>query len=117
MDIEGIRVEIAHHEALTKEFRKRLRILEQQAAKLGIYSPPHIQIETEELRMSIQDAEHKAHLLKKTVETFTTFKQEFLFIVEGYKSGFSSWTLKPYDKGTFFIDGLKFRQFREASIQ
>ena len=45
--------EIAHQRALIAQHRKTLNALELQAAKFGIYTPPHITIEIDDLTRKI----------------------------------------------------------------
>jgi hypothetical protein len=68
MDAEEIKEEILHQRELQKEFRKRLRVLEKQAAKFGdAYVPPHIQTEIDELNVKIQDCDKKIIELKAKI--------------------------------------------------
>lgn len=46
-----------HLRELIAEKRRRLRVLEYQAAKFGDYTPPHIEIEIEDLRLEIAELE------------------------------------------------------------
>ena len=58
MDADEIKEEIAHQRLLQKEYRRRLRVLEQQAAKFGdAHVPPHIQIEIDDITEKIQETE------------------------------------------------------------
>jgi hypothetical protein len=58
MDADEIKEEIEHQRILQKEYRKRLRVLEQQAAKYGdAYVPPHIQIEIDDSNDKIDECE------------------------------------------------------------
>ena len=54
MKVEEIKEEIAHQHELIRGYRKRQRVLEQQAAVFGLHVPPHIQIEVDELGEKIQ---------------------------------------------------------------
>src|SRR6266487_4792495 len=54
MDADELKEEIAHCQALIKDYTKRLRVLERQAAKFGIHVPPQIQVEIDELAEKIQ---------------------------------------------------------------
>ena len=68
MDADELREEIQHQRELQKTYRKRLRVLEQQAAGFGdLYVPPHIKDEIDELNGKIQDCEHKIGLHKTTM--------------------------------------------------
>jgi hypothetical protein len=69
MGLEEIEEEIEHQKALIKSYRKRMRVLEQQAAAFGLHVPPHIQIEIDELAERIEACkkiiEHNEHMLPK----------------------------------------------------
>ena len=67
MDTDELREEILHQRELQKEYRKRLRVLEQQAAKFGIYVPPHIQIEVDELKEKLEACERNVKLHKESL--------------------------------------------------
>ena len=45
MDADELKEEIAHQRTLQKEYRKRLRVLEQQAASLGGPASPDLDLE------------------------------------------------------------------------
>ena len=59
MDTDELREEIQHQRELQKQYRKRLRVLEQQVAKFGIHVPAYIQIEIDEINEMNQDCEQK----------------------------------------------------------
>jgi hypothetical protein len=65
MDANELKEEILHQRELQKEYRKRLRVLEKQAAKFGIYVPPHVQIEVDELQEKISECEQEIDTNKK----------------------------------------------------
>ncbi len=70
MDADEIKAEIAHQRILQKEYRKRLRVLEEQAAKFGIYVPPQIQIEIDELIEKIEACETKIRQFEALLQKF-----------------------------------------------
>lgn len=78
MNIGDIKEEIEHCHALVKEHKKVLRVLEQQSATLGIFTPPYIVIEINSKREAIQDLERKAIELQSTITTETDMKPEWL---------------------------------------
>jgi CheY-like chemotaxis protein len=53
MDADEIKEEIAHQRALKKEYSKRIRALELQAAKFGLYTPSYIPVEIDDLLKEI----------------------------------------------------------------
>jgi hypothetical protein len=59
MDADEREEEIAHQQELIKGYRKRQRVLEQQAAVFGLHVPPHIQIEIDDLNETIQQCKNK----------------------------------------------------------
>lgn len=58
-DPEEIKEEIEHQKGLIKDYRKRLRVLERQAAVFGLQIPPYIQIEIDEITQRIETCETK----------------------------------------------------------
>lgn len=44
-----------HLEALLSQYRRRLNALELQAAQFGIYAPPHVTIEIDDLNKKVQE--------------------------------------------------------------
>jgi hypothetical protein len=68
MNADEIKEEILHQRDLQKEYRKRIRVLEKQAAKFGdAYVPPHIQVEIDELTEKIQACEQTVKNNKSTI--------------------------------------------------
>src|SRR5262245_39101173 len=65
MNADEIKEEIEHQRILQKEYRKRLRVLEQQAAKFGIYVPPHLEIEIDDIKEKIRDCEKQIDSLDR----------------------------------------------------
>lgn len=51
--------EVAHKHTLIAECQKRLNVLELQAAKFGIYAPPHVTIEIEDTRRKIAELQRE----------------------------------------------------------
>jgi hypothetical protein len=47
----------AHLEELLPVYRRRLQVLELQAAQFGIYAPPHITLEIDDLKAKIHETE------------------------------------------------------------
>ena len=66
MNSEDIKAEIQHQHELISGYRKRQRILEQQAAVFGLQVPPHIQIEIDELGDKIQSCGQRIALLEQS---------------------------------------------------
>jgi CheY-like chemotaxis protein len=74
MDTDELEEEIQHQRILRKEYRKRLRVLQQQAAKFGeTYVPPHVQVEIDDLEEKIQGCDQ---VIKIFEQTLTNQKQE-----------------------------------------
>lgn len=101
MDADEIKEEIAHQRTLQREYRKRLRVLEAQAAKFGIYVPPHIQIEIDEMNEKISDCEnaimahkealsaqllHKIHICKEYFRHF--IRRDDVITISGREEAF-----------------------------
>jgi hypothetical protein len=57
MDADELKEEIQHQQELIKGYRKRQRVLEQQASVFGLHVPPHIQIEIDDLQEKIYECE------------------------------------------------------------
>lgn len=72
MDADELKEEIAHQRTLQKEYRKRLRVLEQQAAKFGVHAPPHIQVEIDDITEKMQEKEHEIAKLRALLEKANT---------------------------------------------
>ncbi|MEI6775585.1 MAG: hypothetical protein WCK70_01660 [Chloroflexales bacterium] len=51
--------EVSHKRTLITQHQKRLNALELQAAKFGIYAPPHVSIEIEDTRRKIAELRHE----------------------------------------------------------
>jgi hypothetical protein len=98
MDADEIKEEIAHQRVLQKEYRKRLRVLEQQAAKFGdTYVPPHIQVEIDELAEKVKRCENKVNDHNKLIVMISLeiFIDRF---IEGLKSILSSYSNEKLPK-------------------
>jgi hypothetical protein len=78
MDPQALREEVEHLKELIKVHTKTLRALELQAAKFGIYVPPFIQIEIDEIKLVI----HKYNNIVDTKEhlSFLLFQVDILEI-------------------------------------
>jgi hypothetical protein len=66
-DPEEIKQEIEHQKAVVRGYRKRLYKLEEQAARFGVDTPPHIQIEIEELQERIHTILREVTRLKQAL--------------------------------------------------
>ena len=62
--------EIQHLQGLLKEYKKRLHILEVQAAKYGMSVPPYIIVEVEESREQIKR-------LKELLKGYEVYIEDF----------------------------------------
>lgn len=65
----------AHQEELLRAYRRRLQVLQLQAAQFGIYAPPHITIEIEELEAKIAEVERGLGPAARSVPTAPEGKQ------------------------------------------
>jgi hypothetical protein len=66
MDADELKEEIEHQKGLIKAYRKRLRILERQAAGFGaLYVPTHIQTEIDDLMGKIEACKKKIEYYKQ----------------------------------------------------
>ncbi|PDW00285.1 effector-associated domain 2-containing protein [Candidatus Chloroploca asiatica] len=77
-----------HLEELLRTYRRRLQVLELQAAQFGIYAPPHITIEIDDLKVHIQDTEMKLGSAGRSVpaarENGTLSTQQFQQLTERF---------------------------------
>jgi hypothetical protein len=64
MDADDRHTEIEHKRALVQAYTKRQRALELQVAQFGSHTPPHIQIELDELRSTIETLEREIAALE-----------------------------------------------------
>jgi hypothetical protein len=90
MNAEEIQETMAHHRALANELRKRLRILEQTAAKFGeLYVPPHIQSEIDDIKAKLPEYERLVGdnrlLLQKQKRKEKTIRMIRQYIMAGNK--------------------------------
>lgn len=66
---EDFKDQFKHNHELIKEYNKRLRVLELQAAKFGLYVPPHIPIEIDEITEKVRICEQ---VIEKIERVFVT---------------------------------------------
>src|SRR5262245_56321920 len=73
MDADEIKEEIAHQQALIREYKKHLRVLELQSASFGLSCPPHIITEIDRLKSKIREFE-----LERVYANSTTIKTQLI---------------------------------------
>jgi hypothetical protein len=81
MDADEIKEEIAHQQALIKEYRKHLRELELQSASFGAIVPTHIQIERDKYISKINACERSIENLIKEQSKNTEKYNALILIV------------------------------------
>jgi hypothetical protein len=65
MDADELKEEILHQRELQKEYRKRLRALGTQQAKLGIRADPSVETEIEDMRNQVLACEQRISVLSQ----------------------------------------------------
>ena len=108
MDTDELREDIQHQRNLQKEYRRSLRVLEEQAAGFGaLYVPPYIKNEIDDLNENMQAAEklikeHKQKLIEPHQRTVAYNKE----LLDSYKV---SWDIYIDGKQpTMYLSGLAF---------
>jgi hypothetical protein len=95
--------ELQHQEDLLRSYRRRLRILEQQEALLGIRTPPEILLEIEDLRNKIVHAELEPKQHSFTPETPSNTLNLPLSVSEAIQPTLSSETSPVYMPSTLLM--------------
>ena len=68
--------ELAHLTELRKIYVKKLRVLEQQEANFGNYSPPHIITEIKDIRIKIEELDYKTRIIMNSTFQYIVQSQE-----------------------------------------
>jgi hypothetical protein len=74
MDIEEIKDEILHQRELQTEYRKRIRVLETQQAKLGIRADPSVETEIEDIRNKVLVCEQRISVISRLLTCERVFR-------------------------------------------
>jgi chromosome segregation ATPase len=65
MNLDSFKQEILHNIALIKEYKKRLRVLERQAARFGPgFAPSHILVEIDEVRSILEGFDENVEAMR-----------------------------------------------------
>lgn len=64
-EIQETLEEIRHNQVVIKTYKKRLRVLEVQIAQFGMHTPPHLQVEIDDIQDKIQERSQSIEKLNR----------------------------------------------------